>query len=67
MILWLRKCIAFIICAIGVLLPWRLRCLYSEILGWITQFIYLNYVVVLKFIIKELEKAKTQAGAEKTT
>jgi hypothetical protein len=51
---------AFIICTIGVILPWRLRCLYSELLGWITQFIYLNYITILKFMINELEKAKIQ-------
>ena len=56
----LRKCIAFIICGIGLMLPWRLRCLYSELLGWLTQFVYLNYVIILKLILKELAKAKAQ-------
>jgi hypothetical protein len=55
-----RKCLAFFICAIGVLLPWRARIIFSEILGWITQFIYLNYIVILKFIINELEKTEKQ-------
>ncbi len=65
MIVFLRKCLAFFICAIGVMLPWRLRILYSEVLGWITQFIYLNYIVILRFIIQELEKVKTEKqGAE---
>lgn len=58
----LRKCIAFIICGIGLMLPWRLRCLYSELLGWLTQFVYLNYVIILKLILKELAKAKAQTN-----
>jgi hypothetical protein len=62
MIRLFRKSIAFLVCSVGLILPWRLRCLYSEILGWITQFIYLNYIGLLKFIIAELQKAKLQAG-----
>lgn len=65
MIRLLRKCIAFFICSLGLILPWRLRCLYSEILGWITQFIYLNYINLLKFIIVELQKAKLQTDKTK--
>ena len=48
------------ICGIGVLLPWRLRCIYSEALGWVTQFFYLNYYAILKFIVDELAKAKLE-------
>ncbi len=55
-----RKCLAFFICSIGVILPWRARIIFSEILGWITQFIYLNYIVILKLIIRELEKTKKE-------
>ncbi len=51
---------AFVLCGIGLILPWKLRCIYIEILGWITQFIHLTYIVILKFIIKELEKAKAE-------
>ncbi len=58
LLIMIRKLIAFIICSIGVLLPWRLRCLYIEVLGWITQFFYFSYFFILKFIINELEKAK---------
>lgn len=56
----LRKCMAFFMCLIGLLLPWRLRIIYSEVLGWLFQFIYLNYVTLLNFIIKELKKAKME-------
>ncbi|MFA5260515.1 MAG: hypothetical protein WC450_04740 [Candidatus Omnitrophota bacterium] len=53
-----RKILAFIFLSIGILLPWKLRCLYVEFLGWITQALYFTYVVILKFIINELQKAR---------
>lgn len=56
----IRKILAIILCGLGLILPWKLRCIYIEILGWITQFIYLSYIVILKFILKELEKAKQE-------
>jgi len=31
--------IAFVASAIGVLLPWRLRVLYSEALGWVANLV----------------------------
>ena len=46
----------FIICSIGVILPWRLRIIYAEILGWIAQLIYLIYFSIFKFIIKNLSR-----------
>lgn len=56
----IRKILAIILCGFGLILPWKLRCIYIEILGWITQFIHLSYIVILKFILKELEKAKRE-------
>ena len=53
-----RRVLAFFICLAGVLMPWRLRVLYSEALGWLVQFVYLNYIYILKFILRELEKGK---------
>ena len=54
----LEKIYAFIICLAGILLPWRLRIALSEILGWLTQFIYLTYYGILKFILSELKDAE---------
>lgn len=51
-----RKIIALILLSVGLILPWRLRCLYIEGLGWITQFFYLSYVVLLKYILTEIRK-----------
>ena len=45
---------------IGLLLPWRLRILYSEILGWITQLVYFTYYGIFNFILSELRKAESE-------
>ena len=47
---------AFFICLAGALLPWRLRVIYSEALGWVVQFVYMNYIYIIKFILRELGK-----------
>ena len=47
---------AFFICLAGALLPWRLRVIFSEALGWLVQFVYMNYIYIIKFILRELEK-----------
>lgn len=60
MVRFFRKSLAFLICTIGVVLPWRARIIFSEILGWMTQFIYLEYIVILRFIINELKKTETE-------
>lgn len=62
----IRKIMAFILCGIGLILPWKLRCIYIEILGWITQFFYLSYIVILKFILQELQKAKAEQANYET-
>ncbi len=59
-----RKFLAFIYCGIGILLPYKLRILYVEGLGWVTQFFYLTYIGIFKIIISELEKAKLEKDAE---
>ena len=59
------KVIGLIISFIGLLLPWRLRIFFSEILGWITQFIYFTYYGIFNFILSELRKAKELDKNEK--
>jgi hypothetical protein len=59
----IQRALGFVICAIAVVLPNLLRNLFSELLGWITQFLYMNYYYLLRFMVKELEKAKAQAGS----
>ncbi len=48
----------FIICLIGVVLPWKARVVYSELLGWIAQLVYSTYFFLFKVIIKNLPAAK---------
>ena len=55
-----KKILAFFLLSIGILLPWRLRSLYIELLGWITQFFYLSYVVILRFMLEELQRAQLE-------
>ncbi|MBT3583804.1 MAG: hypothetical protein HN509_02765 [Halobacteriovoraceae bacterium] len=45
-------------------MPWRLRILLSEVLGWITQFFYFTYFGILNFILKELKKAETEKNPD---
>lgn len=54
----ISRAIGFIICIIALALPWRLRVILSEILGWITQFIYYTYFGILNYILNEIRKAK---------
>jgi len=53
-----RKIIACMLLTIGLILPWKARCLYIELLGWCTQTLYYRYIVILKFILQELQKAQ---------
>lgn len=55
-----RRILAFFLCLTGVLLPWRLRVLYSETLGWLVQFVYMNYIYIIKFILREVEKGSRE-------
>lgn len=55
-----RKALAFVICSLAVILPWKLRCLYSEAIGWLVQFFYFIYTSILKIFVKELGKAKNR-------
>lgn len=36
---WIKIGLALWVSVIGVLLPWRLRILYSELLGWVAQLV----------------------------
>ena len=58
----MKRILGFIICSIGIILPWRLRIIYSELLGWISQSLYLVYFSILNFIIKSLKKEKGGGG-----
>ncbi len=55
----ISRAIAFILCFIGVLLPWRARIIFSDLLGWGVQFVYFSYYGTLNFLLREL---KTNGG-----
>ena len=52
------RVISFVICSFGIIFPFRLRILYSEILGWIFQFLYGSYYGLLNYILKELKEGE---------
>lgn len=52
----ISKFIGYFVCAIALMMPWKLRIIFSEILGWITQAIFYTYYGILAFMIKELKK-----------
>jgi hypothetical protein len=58
------KYLGIFISLIGLLLPWRLRILFSEILGWITQVIYFTYYGIFNFILNELRKSNEENDNE---
>ncbi|TDP54167.1 hypothetical protein C8D79_1459 [Bacteriovorax stolpii] len=54
----ISRAIGYFICLLALILPWRLRVILSEILGWITQFVYFTYFGILNYILGEIRKAK---------
>jgi len=54
----MRRWIAFVLCLIGVCLPWRLRVWYGKALGWWAQGVYWIYTGLLKMIVKGLKAGK---------
>ena len=54
----ISRFIGIFISIIGLMLPWRLRILFSEFLGWVTQLVYFTYFGIFNFILNELRKAK---------
>lgn len=56
----LGKLLAWFICGLAILLPWRLRILYADLIGWVVQFLYFTYYGILNFLLAELRKAKEE-------
>lgn len=54
----ISKLIGFTICLFAILLPFRLRILFAEFLGWLTQLIYYTYYGIFNYILSELRKAE---------
>lgn len=60
----LSRIIAFFVCLIAVLLPYRLRIVFSEFVGWVVQFFYGTYFGIINFILKELKAVENQGNEE---
>ena len=52
----MRRILAFLLCALGALLPLRLRVLYSEALGWFAQYYHYLFRSLVTYIVREVEK-----------
>ncbi len=60
----LSRVLAFFVCLIAVLLPYRLRIVFAEFVGWVVQFFYGTYFGIINFILKELKAAEEQDQKE---
>ncbi|MDP7322305.1 MAG: hypothetical protein QF441_17005 [Bacteriovoracaceae bacterium] len=56
----LSKIIGFIICFFALVLPWRIRIIFAELIGWIVQGFYYAYYGIFNYILKELKKAQEE-------
>lgn len=61
----ISKFLGLIICLFALILPWRLRVLFSEFLGWVTQFIYFTYFGIFNYLLAELKKAESEVSKNK--
>ena len=52
----MKKLLYFSICAVGVLLPWRLRNLFAVTLNAIFQTLYRLYFNIVRYILRSLKK-----------
>lgn len=62
----MARLLGLIICLAAVLMPWRLRVVFSEALGWLTQVVYFTYYGIFNFILKELRAAEEKPALKKT-
>lgn len=56
----LSRLIGFFLCLFALLLPWRLRVLFSEFLGWIIQGLYYTYYGIFNYVLTELRKSELE-------
>ena len=52
----MKKLLYFSMCAVGVLLPWRLRNLFAVTLNGIFQTLYRLYFNIVIYILRSLKK-----------
>lgn len=56
-----KQLAGFMICVVALCLPWRLRVLFAEALGWCFQAVYWLYWSSLRMLLKHL---KPQQGPD---
>jgi hypothetical protein len=56
----MRRLFALGICALAVLLPWRLRLLLGSALGWGAQGFYLATFCLTRVMVRALKKGAAQ-------
>jgi len=50
---YLKYVLSFFVCLIALCLPYRLRILYSEFIGWAINFFYKIYIGIINLIVRE--------------
>lgn len=58
----MKVVMGFFICLVGIILPWRLRIVYAEGLGWVAQMMHFLYFSFLKFLVKNISRKKENDG-----
>lgn len=54
----LKKIFVYLICGTALLLPFKARVIYAEIIAWFLQLFYYIYYSTMKKILKELKYDK---------
>lgn len=54
----LKKIFVYLICGTALLLPFRTRIIYAEIIAWFLQLFYYIYYSTMKKILKEIQYDK---------
>ena len=50
---------AFIVCILALMLPWRLRVMFANAMGWTAQGVYFLYYSLIKYLLKNLQGKKS--------
>jgi len=58
----MKRWISLLVCLMGLALPWRLRVLYANLLGWIAQGAYRIYQAVMRVLVENLRQGKGGAA-----
>jgi len=56
----MKRILIFVVCLFALLLPWRLRVLYSDAIGWFLQAVYWLRFSLLRTILRQLHPEKTR-------